>query len=512
MSRETYALINESFPHLFKIYSEKGYIPEDHYELLGVRRDHDIDGNDVLREATITQEHLQRGKCLTHEYIVQQRKEHTESVQAKVRQNKIAENLRYQVKIDNSNAVVDVIIKKMQEAGLIQEDESGKEHLVHCTMKIFATLTNKQLSAFILARDRNFTADSQLPIKGKLAEAEANIDSSQRNRIRVAFDCRTEPSYLEENMPHDIADVVDEDDEEISLRVHHINLSHNESIWPSALLSNSSWVKYVIELFDIDKVVDVRTEISAGDKSKADLLLKIFRERYKTHVNTRVANTTKRKHWSLDLAYKNLSVVAAIMILSNHLKMDIDCLCDTDCLLATHASTFIPCQDVTSVNRQGAYLYFNTNKGFIVRSGKVVRRGFMKRHEEHLTCSKAENPDSNFYLMYPSRESVRSNLRGKQGFFEHLTPMVAAGFDPDSEAALCMEKDHTQGGLLIMSDDDRNHIESALKTKKLSTLQKCQEYIAYLLELGYDLAICPEHNVSRSPGFESFLGVYGGRN
>jgi hypothetical protein len=65
--------------------------------------------------------------------------------------------------------------------------------------------------------------------------------------------------------------------------------------------------------------------------------------------------------------------------------------------------------------------------------------------------------------------------------------MVAAGFAPDSEAALCMENDHTQGGLLIMSDKDRNHIESALKTKKLPMLQKCQEYIAYLLELGYDL-------------------------
>ena len=409
ISRETYTLINESFPHLYKIYSEKGYIPEQHYDLLGVRRDHDIDGNDVLREATITQEHLQRMKCMTHECKVQHRKEHTDSVKAKVRQNKIAENLSYQVKIDNSKAVVDVIIKKMQEAGLIQEDEYGEEHLVHCTMKIFATLTNKQLSAFILSRDRNFTDDCQLPIKGKLADAEANIDPSQRNRIRVAFDCRTEPLYLEDKMPHDITDEVDEDDEEESLRGHHIDLAQNESIWPSTLLSNSCWVKYAVELFDIDKVVEVPTEISTGDKSKADLLLKILRERYNTHLKTRVASPTKRKHWSLDLAFESLSVVAAIMILSNHLKMDIDCLCDTDCLLATHASTFVPCQDVTSVNRQGAYLYFNTNKGFIVRSGKVVRRGFMKRHEEHLTCSKAENPDSNFYLMYPSRESVRSN-------------------------------------------------------------------------------------------------------
>ena len=83
--------------------------------------------------------------------------------------------------------------------------------------------------------------------------------------------------------------------------------------------------------------------------------------------------------------------------------------------------------------------------------------------------------------------------------------MVAAGFDPDSEAALCMEKDHTQGGLLIMNDEDRNHIESALKSKKLSTLQKCQEYIAYLLELGYDLSICPEHNFPEVQDSNRFL-------
>jgi hypothetical protein len=69
-------------------------------------------------------------------------------------------------------------------------------------------------------------------------------------------------------MPHDITDKVDEDDEEESLRVHHIDLSQNESIWPSALLSNPSWVKYAVELFDIDKVVDVPTEISTGTRVK----------------------------------------------------------------------------------------------------------------------------------------------------------------------------------------------------------------------------------------------------
>jgi hypothetical protein len=51
--------------------------------------------------------------------------------------------------------------------------------------------------------------------------------------------------------------------------------------------------------------------------------------------------------------------------------------------------------------------------------------------------------------------------------------------------------------------------KSALK-KDLTPVQKFQEVIAYLFELGYDLSLSPENNVSRSPGFEPILGVFGG--
>jgi len=57
-------------------------------------------------------------------------------------------------------------------------------------------------------------------------------------------------------------------------------------------------------------------------------------------------------------------------------------------------------------------------------------------------------------------------------------------------------KNNEQGGLLIMNNDDLRRIESVLKTKHLSQLQKCQEFIAYLFEFVYDLAINPDMNVS----------------
>ena len=175
-------------------------------------------------------------------------------------------------------------------------------------------------------------------------------------------------------------------------------------------------------------------------------------------------------------------------------------------------SGFIPCEDHSSMNRQGAYLYFDLNRGQFIRSGKVVRRGFVVRHDEHYKSSQQDDPKLNFYLMYPSKDGKRSGRRGKLGYFEHLRQLVAAGFDPTTDLAKCMDKDYKDGGLLMLSCDDKGRIESSLKSslkKELTKIEKYQEYIAYLFELGYDLAINPDNNVSRSPGFESFLGIFG---
>jgi hypothetical protein len=103
----------------------------------------------------------------------------------------------------------------------------------------------------------------------------------------------------------------------------------------------------------------------------------------------------------------------------------------------------------------------------------------------------------------------RRDKRDKLGCFKHLTQVIAAGFDPSSEPAKIQDKDHTSGGLLIINAEDQHRIKSSLK-KDLNSVQKHQEIIAYLFEFGYDLAISPENNVSRSPGFETVLGVFGG--
>ena len=288
---------------------------------------------------------------------------------------------------------------------------------------------------------------------------------------------------------------------------HKITLTDNTTIQPSALLSDTAWVTYVIRLLDLETTSDTTTEVTTTEKEKGDLLLIKLRERFKAHVKDRVKQAAKKNHWILKFAYKNLPIVAAAMILSKHLKLDLKCLGESECLLSSNLNQFIPC--LAFPRREGAYLYFDVNRGVFIRSGKVVRRGFQSRHEEHLAASKDEKSSSHFYFMYPSKEGKRKEKRNKLGCFEHLTQIIGAGFDPASEPAMHVGKNYKEGGLLIMSKDDQQRIKSCLK-KELKAVQKFQEVIAYLFEFGYDLALSPENNVSRSPGFESIIGIFGG--
>ena len=61
---------------------------------------------------------------------------------------------------------------------------------------------------------------------------------------------------------------------------------------------------------------------------------------------------------------------------------------------------------------------------------------------------------------------------------------------------------------MILDDDDVENIKSSMKQQP-HVIKKFHAYLAYLVELTYDLAIQPLMNVSGNPGFESFIGVFG---
>ena len=103
-------------------------------------------------------------------------------------------------------------------------------------------------------------------------------------------------------------------------------------------------------------------------------------------------------------------------------------------------------------------------------SGEDSLLGMM--NNEHYKSSQQDDPKLNFYLIYPSKDGKRSGRRGKLGYFENLCQLVAAGFDPTTDLAKCMDKDYKDGGLLMFICDDKDRIESSLKSLLKKELTK----------------------------------------
>jgi hypothetical protein len=315
-------------------------------------------------------------------------------------------------------------------------------------------------------------------------------------KVLIAYNCRDKPNNLRDRFPSQLE----------TEGITDIPLGQDCSVNPSQLLSNVDWVTNMINLFDLGYR---SAEVSEEEKLKADELLIKLKERSRDHIDERVEDKKKHTHWCLKLAKKNLAVNAALMVLSEHVKDDLSVCGLNEDLLAVNPSRFRACTEVPS--KEGAYLYFDRNNYRFIRSGKVTRRGFEVRHQEHFKASKAPQSSSDFYMFYPSLESPRCRYTTKRGVFEKLVQLVGAGFTPTSDSAKAMDRDWTEGGMLIMSNEDKKKIKTSMGTK-VKELQKFQDICAYQLEFGYDLAIGPGNNVSRSPGFESVLGVVFGGN
>ncbi len=161
------------------------------------------------------------------------------------------------------------------------------------------------------------------------------------------------------------------------------------------------------------------------------------------------------------LANTNLSVTAAYMALVDHVKHDIEKLDKGNCLLALiHKKKFLTV--ATYPDQWGAYLHHNDSREAFVCAGKKTGEGgFAGRDAEHLNdASKAQAP-SNFHRMYPFKRSTRANSQGTRGFYENLSHVIASGFNPTTNVAKLLDRNWTEGGLLIMSKDDKKNIRAS---------------------------------------------------
>jgi hypothetical protein len=142
----------------------------------------------------------------------------------------------------------------------------------------------------------------------------------------------------------------------------------------------------------------------------------------------------------------------------------------------------------TMLNLQGCYLHFDTNNDSWIRSGSAAGKGgFGKRLDTHRSKAESNTNDDNsrFYHSYPSRKSRRSKNKSKDGVFEQLTPYIGAGFSDSLQPGSLSQKEN---GIFSYTNEEIKWI-SALNFRGKSGEQKYMQMVAYLFELGYDLAL-----------------------
>ncbi|KAL7545663.1 hypothetical protein ACHAWF_009011, partial [Thalassiosira exigua] len=503
---DEYERIFDTFPAYLKKFEEEGYADEDFHDNQGaVERDTNSRGEEVLRTAGITQEHMQRAKCLNHSFVCEQRNAEAKKHQrGKLEKMRLA-NSKHQEKVELNRDAVSILVKTMENEGLIQEGSTHDESLLErCPLECFDKLLLAQLKAFIIAHDENLQKISDIPCRGKLKDAmeRRNDDGKPVNAILMAYRCRDKPNILVGKEPFSqaeidkVSDGSDAPDPVLTEMV--VRLGEDRTIDPSRLLKDPLWRSNAIRLFHLDEIgISPHDEPSAEMKTKADQLAKLLRGRFKRHLKQRIKQRSRRTHWSMKMAYKNLTIVAALMVLQGHTKDDLQSLMESDSLLPCTAEGFVECN--VHPNREGTYLYFDTNRGVFVRSGKVVGRGFGVRNDEHEKCAEAHAATSLFYRLFPSLFSPRASKKGKKGVFESLIQLVAAGFDRDHEVAHLLDKDVSEGGILLLSKEDKDRVKASMSNLKCNKITKFHHILAYQIELGYDLALSPDNNVSQSP-------------
>ncbi len=104
---------------------EFGHISEDVYDRIGIPRDRDSMGREVMRDATISQESYQRTKCITHEHQIHLRKEMLLRNQQIETERKVMANQKQLDKISRDSEIVQRLCKKLEDGSLLSEDEVG---------------------------------------------------------------------------------------------------------------------------------------------------------------------------------------------------------------------------------------------------------------------------------------------------------------------------------------------------------------------------------------------------
>jgi hypothetical protein len=330
--------------------------------------------------------------------------------------------------------------------------------------------------------------------------------------VQLAYECRTGQLKLKETTVEEVV-VQEQVAAAPDPTVETLGNADDDGPPPSFFLLDRNWVEQV----HVNCVGGSFVEMESVDdamKTRADLLAKLIRQRLANHKSEKV-DANKQSHFTLGWFSDNVSRVAAIAVLANHVRAEPDTIDGNACLLQ-YPTQGVDNKFLVIVNdllkAEGCYLYYDKIEHEWRRSGKVSDRGFGDRHKDHWKNAKNSGSStaakqSKLYTEYPSKESNLVRLGGEsgekcwKGYFEDLVLYCGIGFDRSRTVSGLIETDEGKG----IFSWDKTVIDCLAGSTKLgdtmSDRQLCM--VAYLLELGYDLMISPKFNLSRMPGFEA---------
>jgi len=391
LSLEEEQLVHSTTIECIQIATTRGGVTEANFDRLGYPLDRNSQGEFVIKTAGITNKSSHRAKCLSSDYVCQERKESLEAQRAVEATKAALSQQKLLALIDEAEQAKKKLLELMDKPAT-----SSNNQLVHCTKAQLAILKASELKA--LYHVRNFDTASLpagfggWPNKGTEADEGSLIS-------RVYQRSRTKPVILKVATAAPIIAAAPPVLEPVVV-VPESGNGFGPQPLPSEHLANSEWLSRA-ESALVGRVV----KLCVDGGERADALLKETQTRLQRHMAQRIPDSHLHSHWSLTWFKVNMSRTAALVTAFGHLKRNVQGI-PSECLPAPQ-SRFLAVEGGTA-KLEGCYLA-NDEEDWI-RSGKVAgeKRNIGARLAEHKAASllrTVSDRSSLFYLSYPSKQS-----------------------------------------------------------------------------------------------------------
>ncbi len=177
-----------AFPTLMNAVINKGRVYEESLDKFGFETDKDGNGNEVVRDAGISQESLQCSKWLTHPQQVELRKQCICELKLKQMKKHKSENSKHIENVNANKNAIQKLVQILNQDGYqfaVGANKFAESHLSLCELRHFYRLYCNELNAIIIAHDSSIKLKKDLPKKGTIKE----VEHGQWTKLSLAFNC-----------------------------------------------------------------------------------------------------------------------------------------------------------------------------------------------------------------------------------------------------------------------------------------------------------------------------------